>query len=343
MAIDLNQIERTIGYRFENRDLLQQAFVRRSYSEEHGGQNNEVLEFIGDKALDLAAIRIMMDWFGAITTGKQYGEFKLRSPKYFRTKYDEGKFTDLKKEMVQKKTLAKAMNNLGFHRQLIMGKSDIGNNIEEQDSVKEDLLEAIVGAVAVDCDYDMDVICDVVESMIDFEAIFSDESDELENYVGIIQEWSQGNGYGLPTYSYSDVTGDNTFYCWITIEGDDFYLQECGEGISRAKSRMDAAYRAYTDLKEKGYIKSKFEEAVGEPIFEESVRQVNELYQKKLISKPTYFFKQEYDEDGNPIWLCTLDITEMGGAYENPGSTKKEAQRESAYEFLCDIMDYEGR
>ena len=44
MAIDIRQIENTIGYSFRNKDLLQQAFVRRSYSQENGGQNNEVLE-----------------------------------------------------------------------------------------------------------------------------------------------------------------------------------------------------------------------------------------------------------------------------------------------------------
>ena len=98
MAINLESIQNTIGYEFNNTDILQQAFVRRSYSEEHGGQNNEVLEFIGDKALDLAVIRIMMDEFGQITEDKEYKEFKLRNPRYFQTRYSEGKFTDIKKD-----------------------------------------------------------------------------------------------------------------------------------------------------------------------------------------------------------------------------------------------------
>ena len=64
---DFSKIEQTIGYTFENKDLLQQAFVRKSYSEEHGGQNNEVLEFIGDKALDFSVVLIMMEKFFIIT------------------------------------------------------------------------------------------------------------------------------------------------------------------------------------------------------------------------------------------------------------------------------------
>ena len=50
---DINYIQNHIDYRFKKPDLLKQAFIRRSYSKEHGGENNEVLEFIGDKALDL--------------------------------------------------------------------------------------------------------------------------------------------------------------------------------------------------------------------------------------------------------------------------------------------------
>ncbi|MCR5735479.1 MAG: hypothetical protein K6G22_12810 [Lachnospiraceae bacterium] len=48
------------GYSFKNHLLLEQAFTRRSYSEENGGENNEALEFIGDKVLDLAVIRYLV-------------------------------------------------------------------------------------------------------------------------------------------------------------------------------------------------------------------------------------------------------------------------------------------
>ena len=53
----LEIIQGQIGYRFKNTDLLQQAFVRRSYSKMNGGENNEVLEFIGDKALDFIIVK----------------------------------------------------------------------------------------------------------------------------------------------------------------------------------------------------------------------------------------------------------------------------------------------
>ena len=44
--------------------MLQQAFVRRSYAKENGGEDNEVLEFIGDKVLDLTIVKFLTEKYG---------------------------------------------------------------------------------------------------------------------------------------------------------------------------------------------------------------------------------------------------------------------------------------
>lgn len=62
-------VQAQIGYQFNNLDLLNQAFTRRSYSEENGGENNEVLEFIGDKALDFAVIKLLIAKYGKMKSG----------------------------------------------------------------------------------------------------------------------------------------------------------------------------------------------------------------------------------------------------------------------------------
>ena len=61
---DLAEIQDKIGYPFANLDLLQQAFVRRSYSKENGGEDNEVLEFIGDKVLDFIVVKLLAEKYG---------------------------------------------------------------------------------------------------------------------------------------------------------------------------------------------------------------------------------------------------------------------------------------
>ena len=337
MAIDLRSIQKTIGYDFDNDDLLQQAFVRRSYSEENGGQNNEVLEFIGDKALDLAVIRIMMDKFGTITEDKDWKEFKLRNPKYFKTKLKEGNFTDIKKDLVEKKALSKCMDRLGFHTQLIMGKGDINQNIQEQDSVKEDLFEAILGAVALDSDWDMDSITDVVTTMIDFDDYFNNENSDGRNFVSKIQEWSQQNGYGLPEYQYEYLNYSDEYQAWIYINGTN--IKSYGTGSSEAKARMDAAANCYQILLDNDLIENEFKSAVGKADYDRSLAQINELVQKHMIEKPIYEFTQEYDEDGNAVWYCDMSIDGVDEGFTNSDSVKKEAQRKCAYEMLLYLMD----
>lgn len=330
----LENVEKTIGYFFKNKDLLQQAFVRRSYSEEKGGQNNEVLEFIGDKALDLAVIRVMMERFGEITDSKDYLEFKLRNPKYFKTKKTEGQFTDIKKDLVQKRALARSMENLGFQNELIMGNGDIANEVEENDSVKEDLFEAIIGAVALDSSWNMDIITEVVKTMIDFEAYFNHQEDEdLDNYVGLLQEWAYRHSYDLPSYEY--IQTYNEYICCVSC--GDIIISIRGRGSSKAKARKDAAFEAYIYLEKNGLIENKYVSEIGEPDEYESLRQINELYQKGLISEPEFNFRKSYDEGGNTIWdcLCRIDsdTTEADDFYYS----KKDAKRSAAYEMLCKL------
>lgn len=334
MAIELESIQNTIGYKFKNLDLLQQAFVRKSYSEEHGGQNNEVLEFIGDKALDLAVIKIMMDYFGEITKNKQYQELKLRNPHYFTTKLSEGQFTDIKKDLVQKKSLSKCMDKLGFQTQLIMGRGDINENIQEQDSVKEDLFEAIIGAVTVDSDWNMQTICAVVENMIDFEDYFSNIDNIEENYVNVVQQWSQSHGFGLPIYEFEERK--DGYLCFIKIE--EVGLQKIGFGTSKPKARANVARLAYEWLDENQYLMNDLFSIVGKTDEIEALRQLNELVQQGAIEEPAFEYSQDYDANGNTVWFCNLNFyDEHWGHFDcsTVSTSKKETKRQAVYELLC--------
>ena len=94
-------IERKIGYEFSNKKLLEQAFTRKTWTQENGGENNESLEFIGDKALDVVVIIAMLKRFSSI---KEDGTFH--------TKYNEGRFTEIKRDLVEKKALSKMKSKM---------------------------------------------------------------------------------------------------------------------------------------------------------------------------------------------------------------------------------------
>ena len=92
---ELATIQERIDYHFQNEDLLLQAFTRKSYAMENGGCDNEILEFIGDKVLDLIVVKYLSDSYGSYAhDDEEYDSNEDFDD--FLCEYDEGELTDFK-------------------------------------------------------------------------------------------------------------------------------------------------------------------------------------------------------------------------------------------------------
>ena len=191
----LEFIQEQLEYEFDEPKLLRQAFTRKSYSEEHNGAyHNEVLEFYGDKALEFIVMKKLSEYFGETTQNGKYASQKT-----------EGQLTEIKKKLVCKKMLAHRIDVLDFADCLLMGKGDEAQNAQDQESVKEDLFEAIIGAVAIDCGWDAETLEEVVDRMIDIEYYLENGFQDDENYVDLIQTWCQKKYGYLPEYNIYEL------------------------------------------------------------------------------------------------------------------------------------------
>lgn len=356
-----DKIEQQIGYEFKKRLLLQQAFTRKSYTDEtHDGDNNEVLEFIGDKVLDLVIVKALAETYGEVNDRDE-----------FECEYTEGKLTELKKRLVESKMLAERIDELGFAKYLIMGKADKKNNVQETASVKEDLFEAIIGAVAIDSDWDIEAMQEAVEFMLHFDHYLENGFDDENDYVSLIQQWSQKETEELPNYKFLDLLDRNisntqrqsflrnaglhsmlvtehglramdnpeaTIICSLNIGG---YGPFIGYGRSKSQARMDAAERTYSYLDEEGLLFS-MEDEIDEPSLEKAINQLQELSQKGYFSMPIYTFEEKHDKNGNPYWLCRCEIKDYVFWYQSKASSKKEAKRQAAYHMLLSILNGEN-
>ncbi|MCR4722606.1 MAG: hypothetical protein K5629_02390 [Eubacteriales bacterium] len=344
----INMVQGQIGYIFKNPDLLLQAFTRSSYASENGGEDNEILEFIGDKALDLAVVNLLVSKYG-------------KTQNKFVCSVDEGKLTQIKSRMVQKFTLARRIGEMGFAEQLFMGKGDIKNHISEEPSVKEDLFEAILGAVVLDCDWDFSKICSVVEAMILPEDFFL--NDEDDNYVRMIQDWDeQVNGVN-PLFWFKEASYTSTWY--IPFEGisqqfplvgydysrlkyhcelkllDDLPIYR-GFGASKSEARMNVCKLAYEDLKKKGIIEEiTIRDEIDNPNKDEAISQLEILARRGYFSIPTYQFNLKHDENGNPVWTAECHIDEYDTYFDAVSSSKKDAKKTAAFEMLQFILNKE--
>lgn len=318
-------IERKIGYEFSNKKLLEQAFTRKTWTQENGGENNESLEFIGDKVLDVVIIA-MLKRFSSI---KEDGTFH--------TKYNEGKFTEIKRDLVEKKALSKSMDKLCLNQYLIMGKEDVSQNIQEQSSIKEDLFEAIIGAVAIDCNWNYSILYDVVDKMIGFDEYFSNKELNNFNYIGWV------NDFSLKTTLYPPVVFNvwdeesKKFKCIATIiiKGQNESFIGCGD--SKQEAANVAAKKAYEYINSMIPKVNPIIELIGEPCLENSISQVNQLVQKNIISKPKEDEQHSYSASGVDCWNMYLYTD--GKTYVNTCIGKKnDARRKNFYEYLLDLV-----
>ncbi len=351
---DFEDVQQKIGYYFTNHDLLQQAFVRRSYSQENGGENNEVLEFIGDKVLDLIVVKLLTEKYGYMlrdcndyNPDTKYDEFSCEK--------NEAELTEIKKTLVQKKTLAQRIDSLQLATYLITGN---GDHSSTEPSVKEDLFEAIIGAVAIDSSWDMSELENVVEIMLEPDIILANNTQD--NYVAYIQKWALRKYNQTPLYyfekgsytstwyygfkgisqQYNDLSkiNDLKFHCLMKL-GEDLPIFR-GFGISKQEARRNVCELAYKELEKRGLLLSISDE-IKNPNKDDAINQLEILARRNYFSIPTYNYKQSFDKNGNPVWLCECHIAEKSTYYHATASSKKNAKKAAAYKMLKYVLSNE--
>lgn len=352
----IREIQNKIGYEFKNTDLMFQAFVRKSYSEENGGENNEVLEFIGDKVLDLIVVKLLTEKYGRITKTKLTVYDDLEA---FICQRNEGELTELKRKLVEKKNLAGRMLDLGFSKFLIMSKGDLDKEIQFSQSAMEDLFEAIIGAVALDSNWDLKEIQNVVEYMLGFNEIVDDEDD---NYIALLQEWSLKK-YGvlpdvqsklLDKYENSNMlirpsnviaakwNHTGTIYiqkvrkCEIRLTDISYIF--IGYGYSNSEARKSASEVAYKYL-EKNDLLLSIQDEIDNPNKDDAINQLEILARRGYFSIPAYDFEQSYDNDGNPVWNCKCSVDEYEKSFKAKSSSKKNAKKSCAFKMLKYVLE----
>lgn len=356
---DLIFIQDQIGYNFENLDLLKQAFVRRSYAEENGGEDNEVLEFIGDKVLDFIVVKILAEEYGYFL--HECDDFdKNEYFDEFCTEYRERKLTEIKKRLVGKRMLSQKVDMLGLADYLIMGKGDIHNNIQEQDSVKEDLFEAILGAVALDSNWDVAELQDVVEIMLNPDSELAENTEP--DYVSLIQDWCCKRNGRIPLYHLKEASYQSTWYYPFDGISQIFDLSRLGDkkineirffcllkmdddlpifrgfGSSKSEARKAVCQVAYEYLEKQGLLTS-IKTEIENPNKAEAINQLETLARRGYFSIPAYQFSQEYAGNGNPVWKCECRIKEESKIFQAKASSKSEAKKTAALGMLKYVLE----
>lgn len=341
----LDDVQSQISYWFDNIDLLFQAFTRRSYSQENGGENNEVLEFIGDGVLDFYVTKILIDRFGYTKSQLEDFDSEDDDDEFVVDTYStEGTLTDIKKKLVNKKMLAHRIEKLGFKDYLLMGKGDIQQHKENEDSVKEDLFEAIIGAIAIDSNWNPDDLENSVNFMLNMDHYLTNDFTDEDDYVGLIQQWNQKENGEIPEYEFEELYNGG-FKVYLTLMTQRGEIEYSSEGNSKSEARSNVAEYAYRDLEENDELFTIMDELPEELTLDNSINTLQELAQKGYISMPEYHQPEDqvYDYNGNPRWSCTCTISSHAIDETAYATSKKIAKKYAAYLCICNICGLEDQ
>ncbi|MGM0481402.1 MAG: ribonuclease III [Pseudomonadota bacterium] len=220
----LEKLERTIGYRFCQRELLKQALTHRSAHAQH----NERLEFLGDSILGVVIAEALFERFPQVA---------------------EGDLSRMRAAIVCGRSLA----NLGRDQQvgdyLWLGQGELKSGGYRRESILADAMEAIIGAVYLDSD--MATVKQMVlrwfaEQLNDIKPGVSQKDPKTR-----LQELLQARQLPLPCYDVVATQGqahNQQFTVTCRVEGlSDPFL---GTGTSRRKAEQSAATVALEQLQE---------------------------------------------------------------------------------------------
>ena len=223
------QFEEVIGYKFNDRQLLDKALTHSSYVKENGQSklyDNERLEFLGDAFLD------------AIIGEALY----KRLPSA-----EEGNLTKARASIVCERSLAEAGRRLSIGEHMLFSRGEEKSGGRNRDSILADGMEAVIGAISLDGGYE--------EAQNFVLRIFQDSlqaagEGKLSNrdYKSEIQEHLQGNGILDIHYALEKEEGpDHDKRLSVRLE-------ICGKTAGRGsgKSKKVAEQNAAKDAIERG-------------------------------------------------------------------------------------------
>lgn len=322
-------IQKIIGYDFSNENLLRQAFTRRSFAVEMGLANDngndgssEELEFFGDRILEIVVTKELAKQFTFVNNEETEVPFE--------TKLTPAQLTEFKTRLVCKEHLARRCEELALDRFILYGTGD-----EPNDNAKEDVIEALIGAVASDCDWNMDFIEDVVDRLINIQF----EKKEIviqKNMYDVFNAWHMRRFKKLPDYFvYKKKNG--AYACTLTYRRPDGTKNSIDtEEMIRSLARSDAAERAWKELSEAGLWRTLDDSGI-EPDYEKSINQWQELYQKKYVCElPEYKITRRDAK----TWHCEMFCdTIFGWGISN---TKVGAKKKAAYMGLLFLFKEAG-
>ena len=222
--MSLAELENSIGYKFKNKKLLDEAITHKSINSDF---NNERLEFLGDSVISLV-----------VSEALHYKESSL----------DEGKLSIYRSRIVSRSSLSKAGLKIKLDKYLQAG-SALKNNQNLTETIIGNTLEALVGAIFLDSDFlkAKEITLSILD--IDFSKLLLEEQKDSKT---LLQEFLQSLDEDLPEYVTTEKkqNGEIYFVSKVTLPIHNVFGE--GQGKSKKLAEQGAASNVLIMLNKDG-------------------------------------------------------------------------------------------
>ena len=169
-------LEKALGYKFKSRPLLKRALTHASVrSQREKSDDNERLEFLGDRVLALAIAELLVEMDADATEGELARRFN---------------------RLVRREACARVARNLCLGPALILSASEADSGGRDKDTILADACEALLGAMFVEAGFD--IARDAVRRL--WMPLIDNAPRTTADPKSALQEWAQGQGLPLPEY-----------------------------------------------------------------------------------------------------------------------------------------------
>lgn len=239
-------IQEKTGYVIRSNAILNQVFRRSSFAAETGENSNEIFEFIGDQVLSYYVVKLVSEKCGSLGLTDDY-TFRIR----------ENKFTLIKQALVNNETLAEIIDDWDISKYLLLGRSDIKNEVVKETKVRADLLEAVIGAIAVESNWNSEILETAVSKALNIDEAINKmiESDakasciDIDNAINTLKEMAEHGRCTMPIYEFVgpddigyDSDGNPKWSCICRIINDKIGITMLVYASSKKEAKKAAAY-----------------------------------------------------------------------------------------------------
>lgn len=224
---EFHKLTQSLNLRFNNIELLRQAFLHRSYLNEvkTNYQSNERLEFLGDAVLSVIVSEYLYN---------------------LRNQDTEGQLTNLRAFIVKTKSLAQAAKNLNLGQYLKLSKGEVQSGGRNNPQLMANTYEALIGAIFLD--QGLEVTKSVIKQTLLM--LFTNElkSGPPKDAKSKLQELVQEKRKESPSYKILATKGPDhakEFIVAVYIGGKEFGQ---GQGNSKQIAEEQAAKQAVERL-----------------------------------------------------------------------------------------------